>query len=248
MKPVLLIARHPRFSLGAVEKDHRLLDEVARHLSAGHDITVLTEEEISSRPVPQQVAAVFSMARSAEVLDWLDRVEAAGVPVVNTPGGVRRCADRHWQMQQFAESGLSVPTENASADCWLKRGDGWTSSAGDTVRCRNREEEEQAKARFREQGFGKVFRQDHVEGRHVKFYGVGRGFFWSASPSLKRHAKTLAEMAIRNGVPVFGGDAIEKADGACCFIDFNDCPSFGPCRDEAALAIAQYINERIRIE
>lgn len=38
-------------------------------------------------------------------------------------------------------------------------------------------------------------------------------------------------------IKVYGGDAIVQADGSFKIIDFNDWPSFSPCRQEAAKAI-----------
>ena len=45
------------------------------------------------------------------------------------------------------------------------------------------------------------------------------------------------------GTPIYGGDAIVKADGTFCIIDFNDWPSFSRCREDAADAIADYARQ-----
>ena len=48
-------------------------------------------------------------------------------------------------------------------------------------------------------------------------------------------------MARETGIVTYGGDAIVRADGSFCIIDFNDWPSFSRCRDEAADAIAAFV-------
>ena len=51
--------------------------------------------------------------------------------------------------------------------------------------------------------------------------------------------KALADRAAEvSGFTVYGGDAIVSADGSIRIIDFNDWPSFSPCRRQAAAAIA----------
>ena len=39
-------------------------------------------------------------------------------------------------------------------------------------------------------------------------------------------------------VPVYGGDCVVSEDGSIRIIDFNDWPSFAPCREEAGFYIA----------
>ena len=62
--------------------------------------------------------------------------------------------------------------------------------------------------------------------------------------------EALKENALRaakaTGMEIFGGDCIVSPDGSSAIIDFNDWPSFAPCRDEAAPAIAKYVLKRIR--
>ena len=54
--------------------------------------------------------------------------------------------------------------------------------------------------------------------------------------------RALAERgAAALGVEVFGGDCVLPPDGAPLLIDLNDWPSYGPCRLEAAHAIARYV-------
>ena len=47
-------------------------------------------------------------------------------------------------------------------------------------------------------------------------------------------------------VKIYGGDCIIDADGSMQIIDFNDWPSFAPCRNEAAPYIAKCVLNYIR--
>ena len=47
-------------------------------------------------------------------------------------------------------------------------------------------------------------------------------------------------------VKIYGGDCIVGADGNIQIIDFNDWPSFAPCRQEAAPYIAKCILSTIK--
>ena len=45
---------------------------------------------------------------------------------------------------------------------------------------------------------------------------------------------------------VYGGDCIVDSDGKMQIIDFNDWPSFAPCRNEAAPYIAKAIISAVK--
>ena len=47
-------------------------------------------------------------------------------------------------------------------------------------------------------------------------------------------------------VHVYGGDSIVSPDGTIRIIDFNDWPSFAPCRKEAAIAIGKTILTEVK--
>ena len=47
-------------------------------------------------------------------------------------------------------------------------------------------------------------------------------------------------------VKIYGGDCIVSEDGTIRIIDFNDWPSFAPCRAEAAPAIAKCVLKAIK--
>ncbi|MDY5673845.1 MAG: hypothetical protein SPK96_07320, partial [Bacteroidaceae bacterium] len=103
-----------------------------------------------------------------------------------------------------------------------------------------------------------------LKGDLVKFYGVvGTPFFYSFYPTATDYSKfglekhngkpkghlydeaclhrTVTRLAMAAGIQVYGGDCIVWPDGSFRVIDFNDWPSFSPCRAEAAIHITQRI-------
>ena len=98
----------------------------------------------------------------------------------------------------------------------------------------------------------------------VKFYGVkGSQFFYWFYPFDEGHSKygweevnghsqgidiDLKELrdicsraADELNVVIYGGDCIVDPDGTIRIIDFNDWPSFAPCRNESAPHIAKAV-------
>ena len=145
--------------------------------------------------------------------------------------------------------------------CWLKRGDSHAMVKQDVCYVSTRDEAIRVVADMHERGIPSVVINEHLVGDLVKFYGVqGNDFFHWFYPSAHSHSKFgleaingqaqglpfdpahLKECADESArvldVPVYGGDAMVMADGSIRIIDFNDWPSFAPCREEAARAIA----------
>lgn len=104
----------------------------------------------------------------------------------------------------------------------------------------------------------------HVVGDLVKFYGVGQGrFFRYYYPTDDGQSKfgnechngvachypfseevlrqEVERLAAATGASIYGGDAIVRADGSFCLIDFNDWPSFSRCREEAADVVTELV-------
>lgn len=109
----------------------------------------------------------------------------------------------------------------------------------------------------------------HLEGDLLKFYGVAdTGFFYWFYPFEAGHSKygyeaingaarglTFDEAYLRDicaraakelDVRIYGGDCIVDEDGTIRIIDFNDWPSFAPCRDEAGPHIAKCVMQAIK--
>lgn len=169
-----------------------------------------------------------------------------------------------------------LPTEGADISsltfpCWVKRGDSHAMVKEDVSYAGTVEQVGEILANFRQRGIPSAVVNEHLQGDLVKFYGVqGSPFFHWFYPSPCSHSKfgleaingiakgypfdagTLKQCADEAArvldVPVYGGDAVVMADGSIKLIDFNDWPSFAPCREEAGAAIARYVLERMRMQ
>lgn len=153
--------------------------------------------------------------------------------------------------------------------CWIKRGENHSQHKEDVSFCRHPQEVQEILHEFYYRGIRRAVINRHLPGDLIKFYGVADGsFFYWFYPLEGHHSKygdelingmpqhfhvdeeALKENALRaakaTGMEIFGGDCIVSPDGSSAIIDFNDWPSFAPCRDEAAPAIAKYVLKRIR--
>ena len=256
----LLIFRARRFSPNSVENDRLILEAVAHEMEAmGYEVRRMTEEEVISLGVLPEADIVYCMARSDEALEIIERSKAR---VINAPEGIRVCGNRLALTDIMRRLDVPIPPENGDDGIWLKRGIGTAEVAEDTVFCSSEEEIAEAMRRFADRGITDVCRQAHVLGDLVKFYGVadtdffyhfyptdsGRSKFGSEEHNGKAHhypfsveemKVVIDRLAKEIGVIVYGGDAIVRSDGSFVIIDFNDWPTFSPCREEAGKAISK---------
>ena len=157
------------------------------------------------------------------------------------------------------------------ATCWIKRGDFHAMHKEDVSYCRHIEEAQEVLQEYFYRGIGRAVINRHLPGDLIKFYGVrGTPFFFWFYPFDEGHSKygheavnghsqglkfsldhlkdICAQAAEALDVVVYGGDCIVDTDGETRIIDFNDWPSFAPCRAKAAPHIAKavigLINER----
>lgn len=151
---------------------------------------------------------------------------------------------------------------------WLKRGDSHAIHREDVSYARSVDEAMSIVEEFGYRGIPNVVINEHLQGDLVKFYGVAdTDFFYWFYPYDAEHSKfgheaingrakefrfspeDLKAACDRAGeilkVKVYGGDCIVDAQGNFRIIDFNDWPSFAPCRDEAGVKIAECIGKQI---
>lgn len=153
--------------------------------------------------------------------------------------------------------------------CWIKRGDGCAMHKEDVSYVRHPEEAQEVLQEYFLRGIRRAVINKHLVGDLIKFYGVsGTGFFYWFYPYDEGHSKYGLEAI--NGksqgiefsvdrlkeicqtasdvldVKVYGGDCIISPDGTIRIIDFNDWPSFAPCRAAAAPYIAKYVLAAIK--
>lgn len=148
--------------------------------------------------------------------------------------------------------------------CWVKRGDYHSMHKEDVTYCRHPEEAQDILHEFFYRGINRAVISRHLQGDLVKFYGVvGQPFFYWFYPFEDHHSKygneeingvshhlefdeqALKEICVHTAeifdIKIYGGDCIIDADGSFRLIDFNDWPSFAPCRKEASVHIAKAI-------
>ena len=265
---ILAVSRAERFSPNAVGRDRAIFEAVIDRLQRqGNEVFLTSEDSLDPDASDHQGPTaspdlIITMARQPKTLEWL---KSFGVTCVNSPEGIERCA-RARLHRIMEHMGTPVPPKEGPDGYWLKRGDTVAQTADDVVYVADRTQLTTAIERMQQRGINDYTVSAHVRGDLIKFYGVAQGnFFRYFYPTddgqtkygdeyrngtahyyqfdegaLRGEAERLAEAV---GVTVYGGDAIIKADGSFCLIDFNDWPSFSRCREEAADAItASVIN------
>ena len=160
--------------------------------------------------------------------------------------------------------------EKANMDrAWIKRGDFHAMHKEDVSFVRHAQEAQEVLQEYFLRGIKRAVINRHLEGDLIKFYGVqGTDFFYWFYPLEAGHSKygneaingparglQFSEEYLRKicreasevlDVKVYGGDCIVDADGSIRIIDFNDWPSFAPCREKAAPYIAKCIMAAIK--
>lgn len=152
--------------------------------------------------------------------------------------------------------------------CWVKRGDFHAIHREDVSFTRNLEETESILNEYSLRHIETAVINEHLQGDLVKFYGVaGSDFFYWFYPDEHSHSKfgwesingkaigipfdedylisVCNRASIALNISIYGGDAVVMNDGNVKIIDFNDWPSFAPCRTIAAPYIARCILDKI---
>ncbi len=148
--------------------------------------------------------------------------------------------------------------------CWIKRGDFHAMHKEDVSYVRHVDEAQEVLQEYFLRGIKRAVINVHLDGDLVKFYGV-KGtpfFFWfypfdlghskygweevnGKSQGIKFSEETLKDICHRAAeeldIEVYGGDCIVSPEGEIRIIDFNDWPSFAPCRNESAPHIAKRV-------
>ncbi len=152
---------------------------------------------------------------------------------------------------------------------WIKRGDFHAMHKEDVSYVRHPEEAQEVLQEYFLRGIKRAVINVHLEGDLVKFYGInGTTFFhwfypfdlghskygWEEvngkSQGIKFDVKQLKHIcqqaATELNVEIYGGDCIINPEGEIRIIDFNDWPSFAPCRNEAAPHIAKRVMQIVK--
>ncbi len=159
--------------------------------------------------------------------------------------------------------------EAGFTQAWIKRGDFHAMHKEDVSYVRHPEEAQDVLQEYFLRGIKRAVINRHLVGDLIKFYGVqGTPFFFWFYPFDEGHSKYGHEAI--NGksrgikfdlekmqqichkasevldVKIYGGDCIVSPEGDIRIIDFNDWPSFAPCRNEAGPHIAKCILSAIK--
>lgn len=152
---------------------------------------------------------------------------------------------------------------------WIKRGDFHAIHREDVAFARSIMEAKEILKEFAFRGIPNAVINEHLVGDLVKFYGVAdTDYFFHFYPFDLSHSKFGLEkingaanqysFSVDDlkkacdqagevlGVKIYGGDCVVNKDGSFKIIDFNDWPSFAPCREEAAPKIAECIDKQVQ--
>jgi hypothetical protein len=267
MKRLLGLYREKQYSPGRHQSnDALLLDQIAHRLREREfAVDLMTLEEANGSR--SRAALVFSMCQGRAALEDLARWEGEGVRIMNSP---RAALNTHRDRLPalMIEARLPFPQTNLvnteqppdlhgldlDEGIWLKRGDVHASVTADVQWIDSRERLETGLTDFSGRGIKLAALQSHRAGDEIKFYGVGGGafFHWFYSRNARKYPFDSARLqelgnqaAAAAGLDVFGGDVIVSPTGELTLIDLNDWPSFAPCRERAAYAIADFITKRV---
>jgi hypothetical protein len=238
---------------------------VAADLEArGHSIALTAGDEAAR--FAAGAAVIFSMSRSPRLLAQLARWAKEGRRVINRPGAVLSTARSRLAGRTLGAAVVPpaqiIPTARAlrpdplaiEGEWWVKGGDLYASRREDVQRVDTMASLEETLDDFEARGIATAVIQQHVRGREVKFYAAGSGFFYwleTDDPAVNGTTSAIFQRtALQSGhaleLEVFGGDLVIDANGAATLIDLNDWPSFAPCREAAAVAIANYVERCAR--
>ena len=149
-------------------------------------------------------------------------------------------------------------------NCWIKRGDFHAMHKEDVSYVRHAEEAQEVLQEYFYRGISRAVINRHLVGDLIKFYGIHNSpfFFWfypfddghskygleainGKSKGIDFDIDELKDICHRAAealdVCIYGGDCIVSPEGKIEIIDFNDWPSFAPCRNEAAPFIAKSV-------
>ncbi|MDR0757105.1 MAG: hypothetical protein LBF85_04585 [Tannerella sp.] len=220
--------------VGAVRRLKQMEDEGRMVVNSGYGIENCTRERMTRLLMSNSIAHPYSII-----------VDTAGDPV-----------------HMLEEAGFD--------NCWIKRGDFHAIHREDVTYVRHLDEAGDILREYAMRGIETAVINEHLAGDLVKFYGIaGADFFYWFYPTAipGRHSKFGLEKinGQARGIPfdeerlhrlctaaagilnikIYGGDCIVADDSSIRLIDFNDWPSFAPCRNEAAIHIAECIHHFI---
>lgn len=167
------------------------------------------------------------------------------------------------------ESVIEALEKYGFTQCWIKRGDSHAIHKEDVSYVRHPQEAQELLHEYFLRDIHRAVINKHLVGDLIKFYGVKDSpfFFWfypfdlghskygheainGKSQGINFDIEEMRQICQNASdalnVKIYGGDCIVSPNGEIRIIDFNDWPSFAPCREEAAPHIAKCILKTIK--
>lgn len=269
---IAAIMRAGAYSPNRIGNDTAIFNLVAEQLrKRGYSVNVYSEEEFLNRDITERV--IVNMCREMRSIEKLQKLEDDGALVVNSGYGIENTL-RERMTRILLGSGIPYPRsifvntdESVTAElrtrgisrCWIKRGDFHAIHQEDVTFVRDADEAQEVLQEYFLRGIKRAVITEHLHGELLKFYGVqGTSFFYTTFPfhsedtlpslhiNISELQQTCDKAAEAIGIIAYGGDCIVAPDGKFTIIDFNDWPSYSPCRTQAAPQIARRILHLIK--
>ncbi len=267
--------RAAAFSPNHIGNDAAIFNLVADQLrKRGCVVNIYSEEQLAAGKVTEKI--VVNMCREQRSIQTLQAMEDNGAIVINSGYGIENCTRERMarilmgRNIPYPESIIVNTNEAISSalakagitQCWVKRGDFHTMHKEDVSFARHPQEAQELLQEYFMRGITRAVINRHIPGELVKFYGIrGTNFFYWFNPmggntaaestqtvnfDQERLIAISRRAADEMDIDIYGGDCIVSPDGTITMIDFNDWPSFAPCRAQAAPLIARRIISIIR--
>lgn len=266
---IAAVFRSPAYSPNHIANDAAILNAVCSYLRRrGRGVKFYTESELQQGMVKEPI--VISMCRERTSIALLQEMEDAGRLVVNSAYGVENCK-RELLGRRLAAAGICYPENivtrtdrNIIPDlidigierCWVKRADSHSQHKEDITFASSPAEAQEIIHEYFMRGIQTAVVERHIDGVHVKFYGVaGTDFFFCYQRDSRElagldsgHLAALCSRAAEVlNLKIYGGDAIiDPKTGVTTIINVNDWPSFAPCRQDAVKPIASLVLSLIK--
>lgn len=268
------IMRAAAFSPNHIGNDSSIFNIVADQLrKRGCEVNVYSEDQFINNGVNEKI--IVNMCREKRSIERLQHLEDMGMLVINSGYGIENCI-RERMARIFIGSSIPYPetiitdtdeairerlTKAGISRCWIKRGDSHTMHNEDVTLVRHPEEAQEILQEYFLRGIKRAVINRDIEGEMIKFYGIlGTPFFYwlttrSSSAIARKQPATFDESRLKAlcsaaaeilDVKIYGGDCVLSHDGKMRIIDFDDWPSFAPCRQEAATNIAKFVMSSVK--
>ena len=268
------IMRAAAFSPNHIGNYSSIFNIVADQLrKRGCEVNVYSEDQFINNGVNEKI--IVNMCREKRSIERLQHLEDMGMLVINSGYGIENCI-RERMARIFIGSSIPYPetiitdtdeairerlTKAGITRCWIKRGDSHTMHNEDVTLVRHPEEAQEILQEYFLRGIKRAVINRDIEGEMIKFYGIlGTPFFYwlttrSSSAIARKQPATFDESRLKAlcsaaaeilDVKIYGGDCVLSPDGKMRIIDFDDWPSFAPCRQEAATNIAKFVMSSVK--